>query len=1548
VYPRPNRRRRFPIVLVLLGCLAIAFLSRHAFVGLLADFVLHRLYSKEQGALATFDSARWNGRFLSISNVEIETPAERVQIEKIELNLAIAPHVWFIRPHWTIKECTQDYDKSKMKRLFFLLRLIRFDAVEGRCTVMPSVDHLTEKRFQFSIESYDNNDKGMRLVCFKDSEALDAPFFESSLSFHKEQVDIEANSKAAPIKELIALGQVFFPSFCEQLETIQGLCSLDIRLDMDRKGQIVVLQGNLSASQFLLKNNIKGWEIGADNFEMVISSDNQKKRGQFFESEAAIAGGCFHLLDSLNEYRFVDLGGYFSWLKQKDPKFHLEGQLVFGKNTEAVLIDGKGDIDEQEGLRMDSQFSLGEKTRLIASGNLSLIRKLEEVAIDVQLQHAELPFLKHLSDVISWTQASRWVVHKGVVRGNGLFKFKQGELVKAELAPLNLVDADFENEGVFHAKSLTLSIDGKWHVLPEVGWQIKRFRGLLQSGSVDSKKWERLGFHQCSGECHIEQGQIEESTFKARVNDMPIELEVCGSWKSPSANLFASTNWNALAEVLSSCGVPIQGGVDFKEGIEIVCEFTPISAGYNAYLQVLTGSDGKLRSNVIFSDQALQKGSLKVSNLPISLLCSSFFPSIHGTGFIDAEGNFDAKGGITRFSLNESEWQSPDWVIETATKIQGELTWGYAGKDMKIQVPLHSLHCHYKQPYLDADCLSAMVIATNRAVEVKGIEMTSYGISFKGDAQFKDEAVKLTSKEIRGKLSELQDLLTKIPDLPQLPKGSEGKFLVKDQDFKWESSSGIVFLRAHIDDLLIPFGQFGSIDCGSTKIHYNSQKGLLCFDAMQMDFFKSLGVPFRVEVQPIELRKKGEAMLGTVSGAIKSDSSTILDAWGQLTVSSNEIALHLDPSKSQLFGSSLEKAYFQRKDKHIQLFLDGVCQLEQALPLLEPFQKDASFSAPLNLIGQCAYQLGWDSQTRKWEGSLKSRQLEIEGKQIENVHIQMSKDPNHFCLEKAEWDDFDVYAEITLHDQAEASDAKGLNEKSLPFIYHFKSPKVLSHGEGSIDLLKRKAKVLPSFKILSHEKDLVFRPNSPILLDFSTHGEVLIKEARWNEIVSRSSIEIPELRWNYRQGKVDIETAKFKISSLLTKKWLPHLSTASGWFQGSMHCHRSPTTYEIEGGILDGKYGWDEKMFHGKAIQFRWIPHHLLIGAKTQVEQNSLIGTFQLDLNDQLALLKVQNQNRNTNLDVLFRVGKEAMPMIEKFSGECLGIRADLKKSQGGVNSLVGEVAFDFGELLPVLPAKTKQTLAKMKLGGGFFFQGRIQIPDFLNWKAEGTLRGDECVLFNTIFGHLESHVSATSKQLLFKQITLKEGALSAAIPQIKIEVSQENKWVCDCPLLQIKELQPSLLRPSKGEPKPVKPFTIRNLTVSDIHGECNSVKSFKGNCLLQFTNGLKKESHILDIPLNMLKDLGLEPSVLVPIQGELVGHLQQGKLHFTELKGAYSEGRRTHFILAGQDNSSYVDLDGKLHIDLIMRQAVMLKIAESLTLGIRGTLEKPRYLLLP
>ena len=252
--------------------------------------------------------------------------------------------------------------------------------------------------------------------------------------------------------------------------------------------------------------------------------------------------------------------------------------------------------------------------------------------------------------------------------------------------------------------------------------------------------------------------------------------------------------------------------------------------------------------------------------------------------------------------------------------------------------------------------------------------------------------------------------------------------------------------------------------------------------------------------------------------------------------------------------------------------------------------------------------------------------------------------------------------------------------------------------------------------------------------------------------------------------------------------------------------------------------------------------------------------------------------------------------------------------------------------------------MENLKFGSGYQWQG-----DLILWNeakkgfaASGVLTGKNFEALGYRMHRLHANIEATLERICVSDVRIEDPSGSIGIK--KIELNKTDAWDLHIPHVLVRQLRPSLMEKIDSERGELKPFMITNFTLSDIRGQLGKIDSLQGSGHLTFVNQFKKETSILDAPLEMLKKLGLDLGILTPVQGEIQMELHGDKLYLISLDNSFSEGDRSEFYLAPQKNLSFIGLDGKMVIDLKMRQDVVLKITEPFTLTIRGSLDKPRY----
>jgi hypothetical protein len=309
-------------------------------------------------------------------------------------------------------------------------------------------------------------------------------------------------------------------------------------------------------------------------------------------------------------------------------------------------------------------------------------------------------------------------------------------------------------------------------------------------------------------------------------------------------------------------------------------------------------------------------------------------------------------------------------------------------------------------------------------------------------------------------------------------------------------------------------------------------------------------------------------------------------------------------------------------------------------------------------------------------------------------------------------------------------------------------------------------------------------------------------------------------------------------------------------------------------------------------------------------------------------------------------VEKDGDYFPSRFEGKLLGLEVNLQKSVHiSDGSFFGYVHADFSKMQNLLTSPVKDIVDALKLGPGYTVKGHFFLPETEKEEFffKGDIKASKCVFLGYDVDSMYMRAEINGSKVYLEDVKIDDvaGQLSVKNCQITKDMTGDH-WNFYMPLGHLREFKPSYLRENnkKGSDKP---FLLKNLSVYDLRGVIGDKKSFTGNGALHFVNSYKKEYSILDLPFEMIKDLGLDTGILTPISGEADFMIKKGRCLFHELRNSYSEGRRSEFFLS-PDIPAYVDFEGNWHVDLKMKQHVLLKWSESLLVSIRGTLDKPKY----
>lgn len=305
---------------------------------------------------------------------------------------------------------------------------------------------------------------------------------------------------------------------------------------------------------------------------------------------------------------------------------------------------------------------------------------------------------------------------------------------------------------------------------------------------------------------------------------------------------------------------------------------------------------------------------------------------------------------------------------------------------------------------------------------------------------------------------------------------------------------------------------------------------------------------------------------------------------------------------------------------------------------------------------------------------------------------------------------------------------------------------------------------------------------------------------------------------------------------------------------------------------------------------------------------------------------------------------------IDSVEGSLQGITCRLERTAHEL-ALTGSVAVDTGQAMALLPASMSKALACWQLGMRCFLRGTWQLDGAAAGRGKGlAFHGLATAQDLQVNGYLIEEGSAaidyTPDRLVLREVLLRERQASAKVDLVTISRanSSDSPWTIAMQELSIKNLKPMALR-TLTEPLPKKGSTIlfKNLLLHDLQG--TGLQSFTGHGTLLFSNQAKHvlKNTLLSIPKDLVNRFGVTQDMLTPESGVLHYHLEGGKIFFDGLEEVYSKRRLSQFYLPGKGESSYIDWDGGLHVQVRMKQYnVLFKFAELFTITVQGTLDKP------
>lgn len=304
---------------------------------------------------------------------------------------------------------------------------------------------------------------------------------------------------------------------------------------------------------------------------------------------------------------------------------------------------------------------------------------------------------------------------------------------------------------------------------------------------------------------------------------------------------------------------------------------------------------------------------------------------------------------------------------------------------------------------------------------------------------------------------------------------------------------------------------------------------------------------------------------------------------------------------------------------------------------------------------------------------------------------------------------------------------------------------------------------------------------------------------------------------------------------------------------------------------------------------------------------------------------------------------------IESIAGSFCGIEASFCKNididSTKEIALQGGAKIDFQKAAPFLSESFKEILVdKLSMKEGYDIHGFFRYDKKDKFSFSGNIIGRNFSMLGCRLKTLFSTIYMNEKDIKLTNLKISDPAGMVKIDSLYCEEDKEGRSILSIPHFRLYEFRPSLLDVIGKSKQQIEPFLVRDLTLLDLKGDIDEIKTITGHGKIDFINSFKRENTIFDIPVEFLgRIFGLDLELLVPVKGSLDYKIAEGKCFFQNLKNSFSENDRSKFFFA-EEKSNYLDLNGNLNIHVKMKQYVLFKITEQFIISIQGDIYHPDY----
>lgn len=370
---------------------------------------------------------------------------------------------------------------------------------------------------------------------------------------------------------------------------------------------------------------------------------------------------------------------------------------------------------------------------------------------------------------------------------------------------------------------------------------------------------------------------------------------------------------------------------------------------------------------------------------------------------------------------------------------------------------------------------------------------------------------------------------------------------------------------------------------------------------------------------------------------------------------------------------------------------------------------------------------------------------------------------------------------------------------------------------------------------------------------------------------------------------------------------------------------------------------------HLQHLECEWTPDGCLAICDTSYKGHEIRVGLQM-VNESLLegklVLKEKGDPQEAPLTIDWRYGNEQGLTVHTIEGVFGGVEASFHaETEKEQNVLIGSARIQFETFSTFLPAEIAEVFQQIKMGKGYELKGRLTL-DGPQSAFQGILSGKALELFGFQFRTLLAQVDLSAQKVKITNLKISDTAGILKIEEICMGAQENTPWMISIPQLTVLEFRPTLLQKAGEEAGgKMSPLVVREFKLSNFQGELENSKTYRAEGYLKFANSYKREKTVFDLPSDVLgRIVGLDLELFIPVCGTLDYCIKDGLFQLLELKGAFSEGQRSEFLLEkGSDGGPFMDLDGNLKILIQMKQFVLFKLTDAFLISIEGTLTDPQ-----